>query len=100
MSDEKALVTRALAPLRTFEAIIAVSGPLNGGLTDWPAHIQDAILDAAQRTENLHGLHLDVHHAVCEHDPDGWFLRVGLIENRDAGIRLENGDLLKWGDLK
>lgn len=99
MSDEKAVVTRALAPLRMFEANIPVSGPLSGSLMDWPSHIQDRILEAAAQCEALNKVHLDVHHAVCEQDPDGWFLRVGLIENRDAGIRLENGDLLKWGDL-
>ena len=100
MIDDKEKVARALAPLRSFEAIVPVSGPLTGGISDWPPHIQDKILAEAARCEKTHNMHLNVHHAVCEQDPDGWFLRIGLMENRDAGIKLADGTLIKWGDLK
>lgn len=89
-----------LAPLRTFEAVIPVTGALPGTLTDWPPHIQDPIYLQMARLEQRENLHLRIHHAVCEEDPDGFFLRVGLIEDPDILVRLMDGRAIRRRDLR
>lgn len=88
-----------LAPLRTFEAIIPVTAPLPSSFSEWPAHIQDPIYLQIARLEVREAIHLRIHHAVCEEDPDGFFLRVGLIEDPDVIVRLVDGRTVRRRDL-
>lgn len=53
-----------------------------GGLNDWPANIQDRIYEQWAILEDAHGISLKLSHSVCEQDPDGVFVRIGLIEDR------------------
>lgn len=67
--------------IRTFEAIIPISGWVEGGLDDWPSHIQDGVLEAVERKSIEVALPLSVVASQCEYDvDDGYYLRVALSE--------------------
>lgn len=87
-------------PLRVFDANVPISGPLEGGFADWPSHIKEAVIEAKEACERANMVHLTLQVSYCEPSFDGWVARIRLIENRDQGIRLPNGELLRWRDLR
>lgn len=56
--------------IRTFELIQYVSGFLDGELKDWPANIQDVVLEAMARKSDEVKLPLTVIASGCEFDDD------------------------------
>lgn len=72
--------------IRTFEMIQYVTLALEGGIEDWPANIQDAIYEAAERKAKEVELPLAIVFAVCDKDHDStdenkqYFIRVVLSE--------------------
>lgn len=65
--------------VRTFDMVQGVSGPLEGGINDWPARTQDTIyfaLEQVKRKHQLPSMPLIVH-SVCDFDIDtGWYVHV------------------------
>lgn len=82
------------ANIRTFEAIVNVTGYVEGELTDWPSHLQDAVYAAQERCSKRHGLPLVVVASVCDHTPeDGYFVRIILSEVVAAPKYVIPGDI-------
>ena len=55
-------------PIRTFECVVDINGPLEGTLQDWPANIQDAIYDAMEKMADKVKLPLAVVYSACKYD--------------------------------
>ncbi len=51
--------------VRTFELIQYVTAPLEGGIKDWPSHIQDAIYEALEKKAQQVELPLTIVDAGC-----------------------------------
>jgi len=67
--------------LRIFELVQNVSGMLEGEFDDWPANIQDAILEAAERASEASGIKMAMTFSKCDHDVDqGWYVHVVYSE--------------------
>lgn len=56
--------------IRTFQVLQYVTGPLPGGVDDWPANIQDVIYRALDIKSAQVELPLTVVHSFCDKDHD------------------------------
>lgn len=66
---------------RVGELIVGVSGPLGGGIGDWPANVQDKVYEALARFNADKGEDFYITKSWCDHDVDtGWYIRV-LVSN-------------------
>lgn len=68
---------------RQFEAVVHVSGPLEGGFDDWPANIQDGIYRALEKKSKEVKLPLIIVNAVYEYDSVeyGHYIRITAWES-------------------
>lgn len=83
------------SPIRTFELTVGVSGPLEGGLTDWPAMIQDAVMAALARKADEVKLPLAVVASWCDTDFYGvWHVYVTASEVIAAHKDVKQGFLI------
>lgn len=80
MSDKRFnTAKRQFGPqVRTFDMVQNISGPVEGEINDWPAHMQDTIYFALEQIKKKHNLPgLLIVHSVCDHDIDhGWYVHV------------------------
>lgn len=69
-------------PIRTFELVVNISGPLEGEFKDWPANIQDTIYAAMERKAAEVQLPLALVGSEAAYDEIGghWYIRVILSE--------------------
>lgn len=67
---------------RQFDGFVKIDAPLEGGLMDWPANIQDGVFKAVERLETEHGIKLEILHvsARCDDPQEGWFIHIVCIE--------------------
>jgi hypothetical protein len=56
--------------IRMFELDVSISGPLDVPFEDWPANVQDGILQALERKSKEVQLPLKIVHAKYMTDPD------------------------------
>lgn len=88
MSDDKPIgdgtIITAPTPVRTWEIVQYVTGPLEGELQDWPANIQDQVFEAFERLVDKVELPLAIVGSVCDVDygeavdrtQDKYFVRI------------------------
>lgn len=67
--------------IRTFCLTVNVSGFLEGNLGDWPANIQDKVLEALEAKSEAEELPLAITNAQCGYDEDeGFYVNVWASE--------------------
>ena len=66
----------------TAVALVWVSGHLDGGLRDWPSHIQDGIDEAVETFAELHKKPMVVVDSWCEYEgiSERYFLKILISE--------------------
>lgn len=57
--------------LRTFELFVRTTSPLEGGLDDWPANVQDKIFEALEKKAKEVMLPLAIVYSGADTDFDG-----------------------------
>ena len=61
------------------DCIAPITGPLQGEFKDWPQMIQDTLFIAAGELAMRTGKPYELYHCICDHDPDGWYVRAICI---------------------
>lgn len=61
------------------DLVVNVTGKLEGGFMDWPANIQDKILEAMERHGVSKGRKYEMVRAICDYDVDTkWYVIVTI----------------------
>lgn len=81
--------------VRVFDLIQYISGPLEGKFDDWPANVQDGLMQAVEEKAQLVGLPLVIVDSACgidyaeeEGGKDRFFVHLALSEvvAKDVGF--------------
>lgn len=73
------------------DCIVDVSGKLEGGLLDWPSHIQDKVFEAIETLNKQKDRQYELLRAFCDYDEDHkWFIHVTV---RAPKRLFENGTI-------
>lgn len=73
--DEPKLTAKTI-PFKQYVMRAPVSGPLPGEFSDWPAKIQEPILEAYEKADTASDLPLRIIASKCENVDGQWFLVV------------------------
>lgn len=91
-------------PIRTWECLVDISGPLEGKLPDWPSHIQDKIYEAMEAKAQEVRLPLTVVYSGCRYDDSNdqpglkqgkYFLHIILSEIVARDMRFSSEEMMK-----